>query len=596
MRPEFEDIIRRRLEIQPEEGPSKVIPLPRAVEKHLRPGMTIHMGISHCRPNAASDEIVRRFRGKNPQFTLVMLGVVANQIAWVHEGLLKKVISTFCGDPYPTPGPNSIIGKAYRDGVLQFQHWSILTLPLRLMAGAMGIQWMPTRSITGSSMAEENAESFVVVDDPSGTGNALGMVKALKPDISIVHAWCADRAGNLLLTPPYGENVFGSLAAKEGVVATVERLVSTDFIRKHAWLVKIPGHAVKSVSVAPMGAHPSGMTNLGIPELPAYAEDYDFLEEMRDACRDEKSYEKWLKYWIFDCADRQQYLERLGHDRIFHLRGKADPESWRDEIRNLLSELSTSETSNPAERMIIAAARHIAQSIEKNEHKTILAGVGASNLAAWLATIACKEKGIEVECMAEVGFYGYLPRPSDAYIFNHRNLHTCKMVAGIDTIMGVLMGGSQNRCLGVLGAAQVDRFGNVNSTCIPSAKMFIVGSGGANDVASAASEVMVCLEQTKSRFVEKVPYITSPGESVSTIVTDLGVFKRASAGGSFKLISVLDDGAGKSVDEKIEEVKNTAGWEIQAADEVSTEPPPSEEELLTLRLFDPKRQFTGAGE
>ncbi len=593
MQTRLEDIIRRRLQLREDEGPPKVISLSEAIKKYIKPGMTIHMGISHCRPNAAGDEIVRQFRGKKPKFTLVMLGLVANQIAWVHQRLLKKVISTFCGDPYPTPGPNPIIGKAYREGSLEFEHWSILTLPLRLMAGAMGVPWMPTRSIAGSSMADENHESFAVIDDPSGDGNKLGMVGALVPDVSIIHGWCADRAGNVLLTPPYGENVFGALAARAGILVTVEKIVSTDFIRKHAPLVKIPGHAVKSVSVVPMGAHPSGLTNLGVPELPAYAEDYDFLEKMRDACRDEKSYEEWLQYWILDCAEREKYLEKLGHDRIFYLRGKADAESWRDEIRNRSPNLSTSKESNRAERMITVASRYIAQSIKKKGHKTILAGVGASNLAAWLASISCKDENIEVECMAEVGFYGYLPRPSDPYIFNHRNLHTCKIVSGIDTIMGILMGGAQNRCIGVLGAAQVDMHGNVNSTCIPSSKMFIVGSGGANDVASAASEVVVCLEQTKHRLVEKVPYITSPGDKVSTIVTDLGVFGRHPTGESFQLVAVLDDESGKTPEEKIKDVKNNTGWEIEVTDKVEMEPPPSEEELLTLRLFDPKKQFTG---
>jgi len=594
MHPDYLDIINRRLTPADIEGPSKTMPLDEAIRRFVRPGMTLHMSMSHCKPNAANDELVRQFWGKKPEFTMAALGFVSSQIILAYAGLLKKIIGTFLGDSYPTPGPNRILQNAYRNKTIEFEHWSILSFPLRLMAGAMGIPWMPTRSIAGSSIAQENSDSYVEIEDPAGSGEKIGMVRALQPDLSILHGWCADEAGNILITPPYGENIFGALAAKEGVIATVERIVSTSFIRKHSWLVKIPGYIVKSVTAVPMGAHPSGLTNLGAPDLPAYAEDYEFVEDLREASRSDETYDAWIKHWILDCPDRDEYLARLGHERIFYLRGKAAPESWVAEIEDHSPDLSVSDDSNATERMIIVSARRISKSIKKNGLKTILAGVGASNLAAWLAVIACKEEDIEVECMAELGFYGYLPRPSDPYIFNHRNVHTCKMIAGIDTIMGLLMGGAHNKCIGVLGAAQVDMFGNVNSTCIPEAKIFLVGSGGANDVASSASEVFVCLEQTRDRLVKKVPYITSPGKNIRTLVTDMGVWERSNTDDSFILTAVLDDGSGESLEERIEKIKSNTGWPLEVAQEIEVESLPTHEELLTLRLFDPKRQFIGS--
>ncbi len=593
MHPDYLDIINRRLEPADVEGPSKVMPLDEAVRRFIRPGMTLHMNVSHCRANGAGDEIVRQFWGKKPDFTLVMLGIVTNQIVLVYGGLLKKIIGTFIGDSYPTPGPQRIIQKAYREKTVEFENWSILSLPLRLMAGAMGVKWMPTRSIAGSSMARENKDTFLEIEDPSGSGEKTGIVRALEPDVSIIHGPCADEAGNILVTPPYGENIFGALASKKGVIATVERIVSTAFIRKHAWMVKIPGYIVKSVSVVPMGAHPSGLTNIGVSDLPAYAEDYRFIEDIRNASRRDDTYDAWIKHWILECPDRDEYLARLGHRRIFYLRGKAEPDSWKSEIEDHSPDLSTSEQSNPTERMIVTAGRRLTKSIKNHGHKTILAGVGASNLAAWLATTTCKEKNIEIECMAETGFYGYLPRPSDPWIFNHRNIHTCKMLAGVDTVMGILMGGARNRCIGVLGAAQVDKFGNVNTTFIPEAEVFLVGSGGANDVASAASEVLVCIEQSTDRLVENVPYITSPGKSVRTIVTDLGVWERETQDEPFILTAILNDNSGESLDEHIEKIKSRTGWTVETAENVEIEPLPTREELFTLRLFDPKRQFIG---
>ena len=94
-----------------------------------------------------------------------------------------------------------------------------------------------------------------------------------------------------------------------------------------------------------------------------------------------------------------------------------------------------------------------------------------------------------------------------------------------EVITGVFVGGQQNRCLSILGAGQIDRFGNINSTRTSSGK-FLVGSGGAND-AMNASEVILCLEQSKERFAGEIPYISGRGDSVTTVVSTSGVFKKS---------------------------------------------------------------------
>jgi len=593
MHPDYLEILNRRFEIKENEGSPKVIPLSEAIKRFVKPGMTLHFGVSHCRPNGISDEIARQFWGQRPGFTLAMLGVVGNSVVLVYGKLIKKVMSTFFGDSYPTPGPHRVFQEAYRNGTVELEQWTILTYPLRLLAGAMGIPWIPTRSIAGSSMEKDNADSFAIINDPREPDKKIGMVRALNPDLSFFHAWCADEAGNVLMTPPYGENVFGPLAAKEGAIVTVERIVTTDFIRKHAHLVKIPGYVVKSVSVCPMGVHPSGLTNIGTPEFTPYAEDYEFIEEHRAASKKNETYDAWIRHWILDCPDRKEYLSKLGHKKIFYLRGKAAPDSWRSEIEDFSDNLDCGEKSNGVERMIVASGRMLMKSIREKGYKTILAGVGASNLAAWLATLSLKEEGVEIECMAEIGFYGYIPRPSDPYIFNHRNVHTCKILTSIDSIIGMFTAGASGKCIGVLGAAQVDRMGNINSTCIPPAKVFITGSGGANDVASGAAEVLVCLEQNKNRLPERVPYISSPGPRVKTLVTDLGIFEKIGPDEEFTLTAIHADDSGRGVAEKLDEIRARTGWEIKIAGEIKEEPYPTKEELLTLRLCDPKRQFIG---
>src|SRR5437879_1406041 len=121
--------------------------------------------------------------------------------------------------------------------------------------------------------------------------------------------------------------------------------------------------------------------------------------------------------------------------------------------------------------------------------------------------------------MAETGMVGYLPRPAEPFVFSFRNFPSCKMLTDILHVMGIFMGGRHNRCMGSLAAGQIDKHGNINSTIIPGVT-YITGSGGANDITSSSRAVVVCLQQSPRRFVDKVPYITAPGRTARTVVSD----------------------------------------------------------------------------
>jgi acyl CoA:acetate/3-ketoacid CoA transferase beta subunit len=203
-----------------------------------------------------------------------------------------------------------------------------------------------------------------------------------------------------------------------------------------------------------------------------------------------------------------------------------------------------------------------------------------------------REEKIDCELMAEIGFYGYVPRPADPFIFNYRNMPTCKMLTGIPTIMGVLMAGANSKNIGSIGAAQVDKFGNVNSTKIPG-RMYFVGSGGANDICSSAREVIVTALQDKNRFVEKVAYISSPGKRVRAVVSDLGVYEKPEGSEELILTGYFPGPDRSDAESAVRHIKDNCGFELKVADDVKEIPRPELEELKMLRLFDPRRQFLG---
>jgi len=589
--PLFQEAIRRRLVVPPHEGPDKVTTLEDAVRRHVPAGATVYVGAAHGRSNPLVRELIRQWWEKAPGFTLATVGLGSPWTALIHGGLVRRVITTFMGEGYPFPTPQPLISKAVLEGRLEVSNWSMLTFPLRLLAGAMGVPFLPTRSLLGSSMEEDNTRSgdFLAADDPFGAEGRVGYVRALVPDVALLHGWAADRAGNVIVASPMNENLYGAMAAKSGALVTVEKIVSTDFIRRHADLVRLPSQYVRAVIEAPYGTHPGGMYGMNVAEFEGYAEDVEWILECRRAFRKPETADAWIREWMLDLPDHAAYLSKLGYARIMETKGRAHTDAWVSELEALSSKLPTSGTASRSEWMVVAAARMLAEKVQARGYKTFLAGVGNSNLAAWLAAYQLKQAGADVELMAETGMVGYLPRPAEPFVFSFRNFPSSKMLTDILHVMGIFMGGRHNQCLGSLAAGQIDKHGNINSTIMPGVT-YITGSGGANDITSSSREVVVCLQQSPRRFVDKVPYITAPGRTVRTVVSDLGVYEKAGEHGELQLTGFFGE---RPEADPVRAAREACGWDLQVAPTLRRFEAPTADELALVRLFDPRRYFLG---
>ena len=557
------------------EATDKVVGLDEALS-HVRAGDAVHVVTNHTRWTAAARHLVRRWWGRDPGFTLVMLSLSSLGTLFFRGRLVRKVVTGYSGDIFPNFTPNPWFSKAYLAGEVEVEHWSFLTFLQRLEAGARGLPAVTTGSLVGSSMAEN--EGFAEIDSPFGR---IGLVAAYRPDVALLHAPLADRQGNVAFSPPLLEGVWGALAARRGAVVTVERVV--DDIRPWSHLVKVPAHRVLAVAETPMGAHPGGLFVRGLPVEP-YGEDLEFWTAVRHASRSD-DFDEWIRHWVLEPADQSEYLDRLGTPRRAALAARAAPDSWQADEAAHPPDLSA--PVGAWERAACFGARYLARRIVEDRADAVLAGAGVANLAAWLAVKLAREAGSEAQLVAELGLYGYEPTPADPFIFNHRSFPTATMLGDADQVLGAMVGAPGTRLLGCLGAAQIDRFANVNSTVIPG-RTFLVGSGGGNDVATRADEVVIVTTLTSRRTVAEVPYVTSPGGRVRALVTDLGTFEKDDSG-ELRLRAVAP--GDEPLEARVRRIASLCAWEVEIAGDLSELEAPEPSEVEALRRWDPQGLF-----
>ncbi len=250
-------------------------------------------------------------------------------------------------------------------------------------------------------------------------------------------------------------------------------------------------------------------------------------------------------------------------------------------------------TYSATELLAAVAARQLARV------GTVFAGVGIPLLAAALAqrthspglTIVVEGGSIGPEVMP-----GRLPISTNEMRIAHR----AQMLPGItDTFLFAQRGYLD---VGFVGGAQIDRYGNLNSSVLgpyERPKLRLPGSGGANDILSLCRQVMVVTLHERRRFVPRVDFVTSPGfldggdsrrkagllfGRPSRVVTNLGLLGFDEATGAMRLEAIHP---GVSVDEVI---RNT-DFELLIPDRLPTTEPPTEGELVLLRSLDPDRRF-----
>lgn len=273
---------------------AQIIPLDEAIAEHVRDGDIVAMeGFTHLIPFAAGHEIIRQGR---QELTLVRMTPDLIYDQMIGMGCAAKLVFSWGGNP----GVGSL--HRFRDAVendwprpLAIEEHSHAAMANAFTAGASGLPFAVLRGYVGSDLRQVN-DRIATVTCPF-TGEELAAVPALRPDVAIVHAQRADRAGNVLVEGIVGVQKEAVLAADRAVV-TVEEIVD-DLAPPSPNSVVLPSWVVDAVAVAPRGAAPSYTHGY-------YDRDNAFYLEWDDVSRDRERFLAWMQEHVLASRQRER--------------------------------------------------------------------------------------------------------------------------------------------------------------------------------------------------------------------------------------------------------------------------------------------------
>jgi glutaconate CoA-transferase subunit A len=200
--------------------------------------------------------------------------------------------------------------RVMESGTVEVCEWTNYTMAVRLQAAAMGLPYLPTRSLFGTDTFRTSAAK--VIECPF-TGEKLVALPALSPDVAAIHVHEADRFGNCRIRGPTVSDLELARASKR-VIITCERLIPTEEFRSDPSRTVIPFFCVDAVCEVPSGSYPGNMPY-------EYFSDEAHLRQWLDAEKDPATFRRFLDEYIFSMPNFAAYLHKCGGaERIQELR------------------------------------------------------------------------------------------------------------------------------------------------------------------------------------------------------------------------------------------------------------------------------------
>jgi glutaconate CoA-transferase, subunit A len=264
----------------------RIMPLTEAISSVVHDGDSVAIeGFTHLIPFAAGHEIIRQGR-RDLELIRMTPDILYDQMIGV--GCVRRLVFSYAGNP----GVGSL--HRFRDAVehgwpqpIELEEHSHAGMANRYVAGASGLPFAVMRGYTGTDLLRQTP-NVAPITCPF-TGETLTAVLALRPDVGIIHAQRADRAGNVQIWGIVGIQKEVVLASKRTIV-TVEEIVPELDPRPGA--IVIPGWVIGAVAEAPGGARPSYAHGY-------YDRDNGFYEAWDTISRDRNQFRSWMETNVF---------------------------------------------------------------------------------------------------------------------------------------------------------------------------------------------------------------------------------------------------------------------------------------------------------
>lgn len=206
-------------------------------------------------------------------------------------------------------GVSKIMRHYTENKIAVFDEWSHMSIGLRYRAGAMGIPFMPSRTMLGSDVGKRLGEDFKAMVCPF-TNEEVGLLPALNPDVALIHVQRCDPYGNAQLDGLQFMDLDIAMAAKR-VILTTERIISNEQIRRTPDQTRIPFFTVEAVVEAPIGCAPHECYGVYEPFF-SHLDEYAALTTKEPV----KGSQDYLERYYYEPKSWPDYLSRLGMDAV----------------------------------------------------------------------------------------------------------------------------------------------------------------------------------------------------------------------------------------------------------------------------------------
>ena len=285
---------------------SKLVTMREAIARHVPSGSMVLLGaqLEQMIPFAAGHELIRQGRRD-----LTVVGPISDILfdQMIGAGCVSRVMAAWVGNV--SAGVGYCFRRAVEHAVprkIEVVDYSNFTVALALHAAALGVPFLPTYATLGSDLLKKNGNLREFSSPVSE--EKLVAVRALRPDVAILHVQRADVQGNAHIWGSLGVAVDGARAARK-IIIVAEEIAEPSVISSDPNRTLVPGFLVEAVVHEPGGAHPS-------PVQGYYGRDHAFFAQYHEQTRRVEDFEDWLARWVVHVSDRGEYLKQVGAERM----------------------------------------------------------------------------------------------------------------------------------------------------------------------------------------------------------------------------------------------------------------------------------------